>query len=175
VVDRAKVRCLNFDVMGHYTNECTEPNKEKSVPENGTACVLIGSDAGEDEEYDDLDEFMFMNMSTVPEEPGVEVEEISSDYDHVYDAVDFEVFTFHQYSKCVKPKWILLDSQSKTDIFCNTSLLSNIHESGCSIRIHGNAGVRKVTKVGTLKNYGEVWYCKDAIASILSLAKMSKR
>jgi hypothetical protein len=118
---------------------------------------------------------MFMNMSTVPEEPGIEVEYILSDYDHVYDAVDFEGFTFHQSSKCVNPKWILLETQSKTDILCNASPLSNIHESGRSIRIHCNAGVRKVTKVGTLKNYGEVWYCKDAVANILSLAKMSKR
>jgi hypothetical protein len=93
----------------------------------------------------------------------------------VYDAVDFEGFTFHQFSKCVNPKCILLDSQSTTDIFYNTSILSNIHESCGSIIIHCNAGVPKVTKVGNLKNYGEVWYCKDAIANILSLAKMSKQ
>jgi hypothetical protein len=173
VVDRAKVRCFNCDVMGRYANECTEPKKEKSAPENGAACVLIGSD-GEDEEYDDMDAFMFINMSTVPEEPGIEAEEISSDYDHVYDAADFEGFTLHQSSKCVNPTWILLESHSTTDILCNVSLLSNIHESGRSIIIHCNSGVRKVTKVGTLKNYGEVWHCKDAIASILSLAKMSK-
>jgi hypothetical protein len=55
---------------------------------------------------------MFMNMSTVHEEPGIEAEEISSDYDHVYDAVDFEGVTFHQSSKCVNPKWIMLDAQS---------------------------------------------------------------
>jgi hypothetical protein len=41
--------------------------------------------------------------------------------------------------------------------------------------IHCNAGSRRVTLVGTLRNYGEVWYCKDAIANILSLAKVKER
>jgi hypothetical protein len=120
---------------------------------------------------------MFMNMLTADSEISDEPKEseIFSDYDHVYDAVDFECFTFHQSSNCLNPKWILLDSQSTADIFCNAALLSDIHESGRWINIHCNAGVRQVTKVGTLKNYGEVWYFEDAIASILSLAKMSKR
>jgi hypothetical protein len=41
--------------------------------------------------------------------------------------------------------------------------------------IHCNDGSRRVTLVGTLRNYGEVWYCKDVIANILSLAKVKER
>jgi hypothetical protein len=97
----------------------------------------------------------------------------------MYDDFDLEGFTIHQSSKCVNPNCILLDSRSKADIFCNAALLSDIHESGLSINFHCNAGVRWVAKVGTLKSYGEVWYCEDAIANILSiamsLAKMRKR
>jgi hypothetical protein len=40
--------------------------------------------------------------------------------------------------------------------------------------MHYNAGVRQVAKVGTLKNYGDILYCEDAIAKILSLMKMMK-
>jgi hypothetical protein len=50
--------------MGHYANECTEPKKKKNVPENAAACVLIWSSDGDDEEYGDINEFMFMNMLT---------------------------------------------------------------------------------------------------------------
>jgi hypothetical protein len=91
------------------------------------------------------------------------------------DAVDFEGFNFHQAVRCVNPKWILLESQSTTDILNNSDLLSNIHESEQSMTIHCNAGSRRVTLVGTLRNYGEVWYCKDAIANILSLVKVKEQ
>jgi hypothetical protein len=94
---------------------------------------------------------------------------------HMFDAVDFEGFTFHQAARYVNPKCILLDSQSTTDIFNNADLLSNIHESGRSMTIHCNASSRRVTLIGTLRNYGEVWYCKDAITNILSLAKVKEQ
>jgi hypothetical protein len=32
-----------------------------------------------------------------------------------------------------------------------------------------------MTQVGTLKNYGEVWYNSKAIANILSLARVKER
>jgi hypothetical protein len=85
-------------------------------------------------------------------------------------------FSFHQGgSKYVDPNWILLDSQSTADIFCNPALLSNIRDAGKSIKVHCNAGTSIVTQVGTLKNYGEVWFNKKAIANILSLAKVKER
>jgi hypothetical protein len=154
--------------MGDYANECTEPKKKKdSGSAEGTANVIIGADS---DESDGLDEFMFVNKAEEEDSDG-----ISNHYDHMCDAVDFEGFTFHQATKCVNPKWILLDSQSTTDIFNNVYFLSNIHKSGRSLTTHCNAGIRRVTLVGTLRNYGKVWYCKDAIANIISLAKVKER
>jgi hypothetical protein len=70
--------------------------------------------------------------------------------------------------------WVLLDSQSTTDAFSNPDLLRNIHEVRGSLTIHTQAG-KAVTKLrGTVPGYGEVWYCPDGIANILSLAHVAK-
>jgi hypothetical protein len=53
-------------------------------------------------------------------------------------------------------------------------LLRNIHEVRGSLTIHTQAG-KAVTKLrGTVPGYGEVWYCPDGIANILSLARVAK-
>jgi membrane-bound lytic murein transglycosylase len=74
----------------------------------------------------------------------------------------------------IPKEWILLDSQSTTDAFSNPSLLKNIHEVQGSLTIHTQAG-KAITKLkGTIPGYGEVWYCPDGIANILSLAHIAK-
>jgi hypothetical protein len=83
-------------------------------------------------------------------------------------------YTFHQSQAHLNPYWILLDNQSTTDIFCNKALLGNVRDSDKSILVHCNAGNRRVSQVGILKNYGEVWYNKFAIATILSLLKVKE-
>jgi hypothetical protein len=70
--------------------------------------------------------------------------------------------------------WILIDSQSTTDAYSNPDLLTNIHEVRGSLTIHTQTG-KAVTKLrGTVPGYGEVWFCPDGIANILSLANVAK-
>jgi hypothetical protein len=53
-------------------------------------------------------------------------------------------------------------------------MLKNIHEVQGIMTIHNQAG-KAVTKLkGTVPGYGEVWYCTDGIANILSLAQVAK-
>jgi hypothetical protein len=71
-------------------------------------------------------------------------------------------------------EWILLDSQSKTDVFSNPALQKNIHEVQGRLTIHTQYGKALPTLKGTVPGHGEVWYCPDVITNILSLAHVAK-
>ena len=76
----------------------------------------------------------------------------------------------------LNPNWVLLDSQSNCDIFCNSELLTNLrHEPGEGLTIHTNGGSLKTNMVGDVENYGQVWYSSDSLANILSVANVRKK
>ena len=98
------------------------------------------------------------------------IESPDPEHDTKYDA-----FSFSQPNDMIPKSWILLDNQSMIDLFCNPKLLSDIRESGTSMRVNCNAGSRVATKVGELKGYGTVWYDPHGIANILSLKNVRKK
>jgi hypothetical protein len=67
----------------------------------------------------------------------------------------------------IPKSWVLLDSQSATDTFSNPDLLKNIHEVRGSLTVHTQLR-------GTVPGHGEVWFCPDGIANILSLARIAR-
>jgi len=72
--------------------------------------------------------------------------------------------------------WILLDSQSNCDIFCNKELLKDVwHEDGALLCIHSNGGVLETKMKGMLHNYGTVWYSENSLANILALSNVRKQ
>jgi hypothetical protein len=70
--------------------------------------------------------------------------------------------------------WILIDSQSSIDIFCNGELLTQIRRFIVTIHIKCNAGVKTTNMQGYLSRYGCVRYCPVGIANILSLSRVKE-
>ena len=71
--------------------------------------------------------------------------------------------------------WILLDSQSTVDVFCNSALLTQICKSDSTLTIRCNAGVKETNLRGYLSGYGWVWYFPGGIANILSLSRVKDK
>ena len=74
----------------------------------------------------------------------------------------------------IPPTWILLDSQSTVSVFKNRELLSNIRKSPTALRVHTNGGTQTSTDIGTVANFGDVWFNTNSLANILSMAEVRK-
>ena len=71
--------------------------------------------------------------------------------------------------------WLLLDSESTADIFCNKALLSNVREVDDQLDLHTNGGVLITKEKGYLKNYGDVWVNEKAMTNILALCNVRRK
>eukprot|EP00957_Ditylum_brightwellii_P100371 7650700-Ditylum_brightwellii.AAC.1 len=75
----------------------------------------------------------------------------------------------------INKHWILLDSQSTINMFCNADLLTNIRRSEYLLDIYSTAGKSTTDLIGDLPGFGTVWLYPNGIANILSLAKVAKK
>jgi hypothetical protein len=86
-------------------------------------------------------------------------------------------FLFHQKDErysIIPDTWILLDSQSTVSVFKNSKFLVNIRPSPNKLRVHTNGGTQFSSKMGTVTNFGDVWFNEDSLANILSMAAVRK-
>jgi hypothetical protein len=71
--------------------------------------------------------------------------------------------------------FVLLDSDSLISIFNNASMLDDIHDVDTPLALQSNGGGHQITsQMGTIHNFGKVWYNPNSIANILSLAEVRK-
>ena len=90
-------------------------------------------------------------------------------------SVQDDVLCNMQHKAGIPDNWILLDSQSTVDVFCNGKMLTNINEAKRDLTLHCNASTMSISKKGDLRSYGTVWYHLDGIANILSLNNIKKK
>eukprot|EP00957_Ditylum_brightwellii_P167287 12734383-Ditylum_brightwellii.AAC.1 len=83
-------------------------------------------------------------------------------------------YILQQAGGLINKNWVLLDSQSTVNVFCNTKLLNNIQKDGRSLAIYSNGGISSTGLIGNLDRFKMVWYQSDSIANILSLASVQE-
>ncbi len=154
--DRREIVCSNCGKKGHYASQCWSTKKSDKEKEKETTLAQTDKKSNDVVGYSNL-----------------QVDD--NDITEINLYLKAERIVMKNETNENMKKWILLDSCSTTDIFCDKKLLSNIREVNDSLNLRTNAGVLRSSQKGHLKNYGEVWYHPDAITNIVSLYNVSKK
>jgi hypothetical protein len=90
---------------------------------------------------------------------------------------DKDDFLFHQRDErysIIPDTWVLLDSQPTISVFENSKFLLNIWPGPNKLRVHTNGGTQLSSQMGTITNFGGVWFKEELLAKILSIAAVEK-
>ena len=162
------VTCFRCNYVGHYAHQCSVcffqsaeyPNTKECDEDTGAVSDACDSSGDDSSETSSLNAYSFSFLQTM-----------LMSFNQIKDS------EFEDRYNGLKDSWILLDTQSNCDIFHNKRLLTNIVKvegPGMVLKSNGNNMLR-TNKMGEVKGYGRVWYNKDSLANILSLANVRKK
>jgi len=152
------VECYRCGQYGHYSNQCP-----MSMYQQGHAGAAASLDR------------------TYHREDPQDAHDIGNNGHDEDDNVGFaflQHISFLQKGKIsgLSDSWILLDTQSNCDIFCNKNLLHDVRKfNGPPLRLESNGGTLLTSHVGDIPNYGTVWFNPKSLANILSFSNVRKK
>ena len=71
--------------------------------------------------------------------------------------------------------WILLNTCSSIDLFCNQSFVHNVHWVNIMLSLTTNAGVMTTNLKTELPGYGTIWFDPHAMTNVLSFGNTDKQ
>ena len=72
-------------------------------------------------------------------------------------------------------QWILLNTCSLIDLFCNQSFVHNVHQVNTTLSLAMNAGMMMTNLKAELPSYGMVWFDPQAMTNVLSFGNIVKQ
>ena len=83
----------------------------------------------------------------------------------------------HNYAQTNKHvyDWILLNTCSLINLFCNCYFVCNVHQVNTTISLAMNAGMMMTNLKAELPSYGMVWFDPQAMTNVLSFGNIAKQ
>jgi hypothetical protein len=109
--------------------------------------------------------------------PNEEVEtdrETETDSEITKKSAAFDVLMNMRQSGSIIPRhWIILDSASSPDIFCERELVTDIRQSNETLKVLSRGGVNEIDQECVLPGYpGRVWFDSNGVANIIGLRNL---
>ena len=71
--------------------------------------------------------------------------------------------------------WILLNTSSSIDLFCNQSFVHNVYQVNTTLSLATNAGMMMTNLKAELPGYGMVWFDPQAMTNVLSFGNIARQ
>jgi len=187
-----EARCYCCGVKGHKSPNCPRKNKipkeewavnkmqNKAVQQymqnrrtpSSSLSVITEDGSVDNSESDDT--------ARTPVTKGTTMSQRSQEHETSIDWMGVQLaheqgVTFSQAKMEHMREWLLLDSQSTIDSFCNKDFVKDIRRAKTPMQLATNAGTTTLKWKADANSWGEVWFDENSMTNIFSLANMEDR